>query len=240
MYCKKCGKQVDDNAAVCPSCGAAVTATATAETKAESKFTGGAIMNALVNWVVGFVSMITLGFGLPAILCWAQRWKAQNTYINGRQLMFDGKGGQLFGKFIVWMLLTIVTIGIYGIFVAVKMKAWVAKHTHYADTVVVDAEDSKSDFDGKWYQYLGVTCLTSFVTLITLGIGSFWAHCYKERWYCKHTYLDGDKLYFDGTAMQYFGKRALWLFLTVITFGIYSFWLQVNSIKWTISHTFAE
>lgn len=237
MYCRKCGKQLPDGAAVCPSCGTAVAVAPVQTTSGESKFTGGALMNAAVWWVVGFVSAITLGFGYPAMLCWVERWKAEHTYLNGRQLAFDGKGGQLFGKFIVWSLLSLITVGIYLIFVSVKMRAWVAKHTHFADNGEIADENSKSGFDGKWYQALGVACLTGFVTLITVGFGYFWAHCYKERWYCKHTYIDGKPIYFDGTGMQYFGKRIVWMLLTLITLGIYLFWLKVNSIKWTVSHT---
>lgn len=73
-----------------------------------------------------------------------------------------------------------------------------------------------------------------------MTFGAYWAHCYKERWFCKHKTIDGYELYFDGKAVQYFGKRVLWTFLTGITFGIYSFWLKVNSVKWTVSHTFAK
>ncbi|MDE6790794.1 MAG: DUF898 domain-containing protein [Clostridia bacterium] len=98
-------------------------------------------------------------------------------------------------------------------------------------------EVTQSRFDGRWYQLLGVNALTFFVTLITIGLGAYWAHCYRQRWYSKHTVYDEHRLEFDGTGMQYFGKRFIWLLLTIITFGIYSFWLHVNSVKWTISHT---
>ena len=237
MYCTKCGKQIDDNANVCPYCGAATAARAVSVAKRESEFTGGVLMSWAVNFTVGLVTLLTLGLAFPAMLCWEERWKAEHTYINGRQLKFDGKGMQLFGKFLLWVLLTVVTIGIYAFFLAVKMKAWTTKHTHFVDNGEAVDDYNKSNFDGKWYQYLGVVCLTGFVSLITLGFGSYWAHCYTERWYCRHTYIDGERLCFTGKAGQYFGKRIVWTLLTIITFGIYSFWLQVNMLKWTVSHT---
>ena len=109
----------------------------------------------------------------------------------------------------------------------------------YADEAPAteQAEEKLSAFDGKWYQLLGVNWLCNFVTLITLSFGQYWAHCYKERWFCKHRTVSGEKLSFDGKAGQYFGKRILWLFLTVITFGVYVFWLKIKTIQWTVSHT---
>ena len=40
-------------------------------------------------------------------------------------------GGQLFGNWIKWFLLTAITCGIYGFWVAPRLYNWVAKHTHF-------------------------------------------------------------------------------------------------------------
>lgn len=79
--------------------------------------------------------------------------------------------------------------------------------------------------------------LARFVTLITLSFGSYWAHCYKERWFCKHKKIDGVPLRFDGKGIEYFGKRFVWILLTGLTLGIYGFWLKVKSEQWTVKHT---
>ncbi|MBD5632600.1 MAG: DUF898 family protein [Clostridia bacterium] len=204
----------------------------------ESKFTGGAIARAARLWVVGFVSLITIGLAYPAMYCWYMRWQTSHTYLNGRKLVFDGKGGQLFGKYILWTILTIITLGLYYIFAArINMLAWQTKHTHFEGVEISDEDDKKSKFTGNGLQLIGVDLLTGFVTLITLTFGMYWAYCYRQRWLCKHTVIDGHTMYFDGKALQYFGKCVLWCFLTIITFGIYSFWMAVNSLKWTTKHT---
>lgn len=41
-------------------------------------------------------------------------------------------GSQLFGNYIKWFLLTIITFGIYGFWLDIKMKQWITKHTHHA------------------------------------------------------------------------------------------------------------
>ena len=52
--------------------------------------------------------------------------------IEGRRLAFDGKAIQLFANWIKWFFLIIITIGIYGFWVSIKMKKWVTKHTYFA------------------------------------------------------------------------------------------------------------
>ncbi|MBE6978222.1 MAG: DUF898 domain-containing protein [Ruminococcaceae bacterium] len=97
-----------------------------------SEFTGGLLGLIGINLLQALLTIITLGLGVPAAICMKQRWIAKHTYIDGRQLVFDGKGSQLFGSYIKWFLLCIVTLGIYSFWLDIKMKQWVVKHTHFA------------------------------------------------------------------------------------------------------------
>ena len=45
-------------------------------------------------------------------------------------MKFDGTGAQLFGSYIKWFLLSIVTFGIYTLWLPIKMQQWITKHTH--------------------------------------------------------------------------------------------------------------
>ena len=95
----------------------------------------------------------------------------------------------------------------------------------------------KSKFTGGLLGDIGISLLCTLITLITLGLGLPWAICIRERWYAKHTIIDGQQLYFDGTAGQLFGNYIKWLLLTIITIGIYSFWLSIKMKQWVVSHT---
>lgn len=202
----------------------------------DSRFTGGAFANFFIGFLTGLLSIVTLGLAYPALVCWKLRWKAKHTYIDGCRLVFDGKAIQLFGKYLLWLFLSIITIGIYAmIAMPLNMKKWETVHTHFEGV-----QGGESKFDGKVIGLFGVNFLTGFVTLITLSFGSYWAHCYRERWYKKHTVIDGCRLFFDGKAGQYFGKSFVWALLTIVTVGVYSFWLVVNQEKWTVYHTHAE
>jgi len=96
-----------------------------------SVFTGGLLGLIGINLLQALITLCTLGICAPWAICIKERWIAKHTYIDGRQLRFDGTGGQLFGKYIVWLLLTIVTLGIYAFWLDIKMKQWVVKHTHF-------------------------------------------------------------------------------------------------------------
>jgi hypothetical protein len=95
-----------------------------------SEFTGSAFGLLGVNILSFLVSLLTLGFGLPAMVCYKQRWMARHTIIDNRHLTFDGTAGQLFGKWIGWLILTVLTVGIFLFFIPMRMQKWVISHTH--------------------------------------------------------------------------------------------------------------
>lgn len=99
----------------------------------QSEFTGGLLGLIGVNIVQGLIISFTLGICTPWAICYKERWMAEHTYIDGHQLVFDGTGGQLFGNYIKWILLTLITCGIYGFWLEIKMKQWLVKHTHLAN-----------------------------------------------------------------------------------------------------------
>ena len=98
----------------------------------QSQFTGGLLGLIGINILQAFIITLTLGIGAPWAICLKERWIAKHTYIDGRQLAFDGTGTQLFGSYIKWFLLTIITFGIYAFWLEIKMKQWLVKHTHFA------------------------------------------------------------------------------------------------------------
>ncbi|HAO6137079.1 TPA: DUF898 domain-containing protein, partial [Listeria monocytogenes] len=49
--------------------------------------------------------------------------------IEGRRLKFQGSAVSLFGHWVKWLLLTIITIGIYGFWVFIKLEDWKVKNT---------------------------------------------------------------------------------------------------------------
>ena len=96
----------------------------------ESKFTGGLLGLIGISILQGLIIGFTLGIATPWAVCLKESWIAEHTTIDGHQLTFDGTGGQLFGNYIKWFFLCIITFGIYSFWLTIKMKQWVTKHTH--------------------------------------------------------------------------------------------------------------
>ena len=109
----------------------------------------------------------------------------------------------------------------------------------YKRRILKKMEEIVSYFDGGLLGLIGVGLLSIILTVITLGIGTPWATCLKQRWEVSHTVIDGNRLTFDGTGAQLFGSYIKWFLLTIITVGIYSFWLFIKMKQWVTKHTHA-
>jgi uncharacterized membrane protein YjgN (DUF898 family) len=97
-----------------------------------SKFTGGMLGYWGMKILCGIIKFVTLFIATPWAVSMWEGWVANNTTIDGRHVRFDGNGMQLFGKYIIWLLLCIPTFGIYGFWLGVKLRKWVVSHTHIA------------------------------------------------------------------------------------------------------------
>ena len=104
----------------------------------ESKFTGS---------VLGFLGMKMLA--LPMLLLgivslgilWAwyrmklHRWITMHTWVDGRQLRFDGRTMEFWVRGIIWMFFSTITFGIYTIFfLGPRRQHWFASRTHVAQS----------------------------------------------------------------------------------------------------------
>lgn len=49
-----------------------------------------------------------------------------------KESYFDGTAAGLFGNWIKWFLLTLITVGIYGFWLDIKLEKWIVSHSHFA------------------------------------------------------------------------------------------------------------
>lgn len=78
------------------------------------------------------VTVFTLGICYPFGLVLRERWRAKHSYIEGRQLVFNGSAWGLFGLWWKWLILSIITIGIYLFWVGPRVYRWKWEHTSWA------------------------------------------------------------------------------------------------------------
>lgn len=95
------------------------------------EFDGGAATYLGTSILAILVTVLTLGIAYPYALVLRQRWQAKHTIVEGRRLQFTGTGIGLFGNWIKWLFLCIITLGIYGFWVAPRVTKWVVEHTEF-------------------------------------------------------------------------------------------------------------
>ena len=77
------------------------------------------------------ITFFTFGICYPFALVLVQRWKAKHTIIKGFRLKFIGTGIGLFGQWIKWFFLMVITFGIYGFWVIPRLNKWIVEHTDF-------------------------------------------------------------------------------------------------------------
>lgn len=199
-----------------------------------SYFDGGYLAYIGYNIAVSFVTGITFGIAHPWMKCWYQKWLASHTVINGKRMTFDGKGGDLFVKYIIWLLLCYLTCGIYGLWMNVALKKWLSERTHFEGE-----PDNNSFFDGGVGDYFVTSILSALASFVPFA-GLAWSKIIITRWFVNHTVIDSRRLTFRGTVGDLFVKYLLWGLLTTVTCGIFAWFVPVKYIKWETEHTFDE
>ena len=98
-----------------------------------SHFDGGLL--SYVGWIIlgSLITSCTFGICYPWALCMIYGWKINHTVIEGRRLKFNGTAVGLFGNWIKWLLLIVVTLGIYSFWVHIKLEQWKVKNTTFLD-----------------------------------------------------------------------------------------------------------
>jgi len=99
----------------------------------KSYFDGGLLQ--LIGWKIlgGLVTAVTIGICYPWALCMVYGWKINHTVIDGRRLKFTGTAVGLFGQWIKWLLLCLITLGIYSFWMGIALEKWKVKNTTFAN-----------------------------------------------------------------------------------------------------------
>lgn len=195
----------------------------------------GKLLDLIGYRILGF--LITL-FTLGLASAWAEKfiiaYKIEHTVYNGKRLKFEGTGASLFVQMFKWIFLSIITLGIYSLWIPLKKENWIYSNTHFEDEEFIKGD---SYFDGGLLGLIGVNLVTSFLTIISFGLLYPFVICYKQKWLAKHTIINRKKLSFKGTSLSLVGHYFLWWFLTLITFGIFALWLPIKIWQWQAKNT---
>ena len=112
----------------------------------DSKFSGGVGAFFLFCIWAPILAAISFGLATPFIVCTVIRWICNNSIIGGKSYKFTGTAGGLFGRWILWYLLSIITIGIYSFWMTRNQIRWVIENIDTVNEEAVETEKSKKYF----------------------------------------------------------------------------------------------
>lgn len=78
--------------------------------------------------LTGIVTFITLGIAYPWAVTMLYAWEASHTVLDGRRLKFTGTALGLFTLWIKWLVLIVITFGIYSFWVDISVRKWKTEH----------------------------------------------------------------------------------------------------------------
>lgn len=193
----------------------------------ESKYTVGMFKSFLIRLVNHLLSFLSLGLLKPVVLWWQMKTEVENTYIDGKKLVFTGTIGAFYKKYIIWLLLSWVTFSIYAWFVLPKKTIeWQCENTHFEGE-----EGGVSTFDGTAGQIFKLNVLGKILGFFAPNK----AFVKRKQFFASHVVIDGQRLAFTATAKEWKKYNRKTSFLIIITLFIYSIWVPSKQQQWIIS-----
>lgn len=161
-------------------------------------------------------------------------------------LNFDGNGNGYFGIWVVNIILTIITFGLYYPWAKIANRKYIWNSTSMQGDRFIFNGTGTEIFKGFVIAYavLGVTVVLIFLSpffalffyLILFLIMPF-AIFGAWRYRISRTSWRGIYFSFDGNMREFFKLYFLHFLLTILTFGIYAAWFRVKLMNYLFSHT---
>ena len=200
----------------------------------------GSVGRCFWNCILTFILVVcTAGLGTPWAICMWHKYKMNNLVIDGQEIVFEGKGRQLFWLYHWLVLVTIFTLGWWGVWAHVKIEDWLVERTHIKryDEMYPGEYSKQSVFCGSYFEHIRRVFFQVLFTVLTLGLAMPWVICMDQRWHLDNMIIDGRQVIFEGTGRKFFWRYVAWVILTVLTLGIWACWMAVEMLRWDAKYT---
>ncbi|MBL8025749.1 MAG: DUF898 family protein [Fibrobacteres bacterium] len=202
-----------------------------------------------------FMTIITIGIYYFWAKAASMRYLYQNTEFCGGKFAFHGTGKEMFWGFIrsIAILALAYVIIIFASLtqsVALMIGAFIVYFAIFMVIIPLAIHGSmkyrlsRTTWNGITMSYTGTTgdmyaiCIKgTLLSIVTLGIYSFWFAVDLRKYIFENTKLGDVKLQFDGEGSGYFFEVFVVYLLTLITAGIYGFWFARNLYHYFIDNT---
>lgn len=175
--------------------------------------------------VLGIVALAVVFYIFPAIMIAMRRYYVSRTSWNNVRLSFHGKTTEFAKIFYLDLILSILTLGVYGFWMKAHIQQYYWSRTR--------AGKLEFDYDGKGFELFKIAFITILLFVPTLSIYTSWGIAKMTNYNYSHISVGGKKLQSDLTGGKVFLYFILAQFLVGITLGIYTFKYIVDIYKVT-------
>jgi uncharacterized membrane protein YjgN (DUF898 family) len=168
---------------------------------------------------------------LPIIIHGSVRYKLSRSSWRGIRFGYRGTKKEIILKFYGWVLLTILTLGIYTSWLAVNFTSYLLKNIRFGSL--------EFKFSGSGSRYFIINLKGFILTILTLGIYSFWFQRERFAFFIENISVhQGDKeLKWKSTATG-FGFLKLGfgnLFILLFSLGLAYPWVITRTFSFIVS-----
>lgn len=180
---------------------------------------------AILLYLTGFALLI------PLAIHGSYRYRMSRTSWRGIRFGYRGNRNELMRNFTKDLLLTILTLGIYGAWLSIHLRNYVLSNIRFGNATF--------KYKGNGGEYLGIYFKGYFFTIFTLGIYFFWWKRELFEYYINNlAIMDGDKkikLRSTATGGDFFQLYIINLLIIVFTLGIGYAWVVARSLQFLLS-----
>lgn len=179
--------------------------------------------------LVRSMSQIGLFCLIPFAMVGSRRYMLNRTSWKGIRFVFKGTGQEFFPIYMKGLLLTAVTLGIYGPFFLNTIFGYLINNSYYGTR--------RFSYTGRADELFWLCLKGGLLTMVTMGIYGFWFQADQRRFFLSNTRV-GDVQFestMDGGGL--FGLAFVNMFLTMVSFGIAVPWVIVRTLKFNYEHT---
>lgn len=196
----------------------------------------GIIAGLLFKFVSPILAIPFLYIGLlaivPLVIHGSYRYRMSRTSYRGIRFGYRGDRNEFIGNFFKWLLLTILTLGIYGFWLQMHVRRYTHQNIRYGDV------EFSNDASGTDWFFLNLKGF--FLTLITLGIYIFWWEKDIFNFYINHMEMTkGEqevKCFSTATGGGVFKLEIVNFLMIVFSLGIAIPWAEIRSYKFFWGH----
>lgn len=182
-----------------------------------------------VGVIVYLLGIFTI---IPLAVHGGLRYRLSRTSWRGIHLGYRGNLRELFGIYFKGILLTILTLGIYGSWFQISMTKYILSHVRMGNC--------KFSYEGDGSDFFWLNVKGTLLTILTLGIYSFWYARNLNHYFYNNVRFDQDgnisSLQSSLTAGDIFITGITNYFLIVFTLGLGTPWAILRMIRMTLNN----